>query len=367
MTGRIICWKALSATVAAAGLLFAALPAWASPDDSVADWLKARLDRFPTFAAAQPAQTAAIAAIKADTASLVAAAGPLQQTALARAPVIWQASAAPVVILDDPVAPRMVVVPAGEFTMGSPTDEPGRLATEGPQRRVRIAHPLAVSMFAIVYGEFAEFLAATRYRSSAPCVTFEDGGFAARKGRDWNNPGVPATPRDAARCVSFEDATAYTAWLSKKTGHAYRLLSEAEYEYINRAGTTTAFWWGRDAAAGCAFANGFDLDAKPYAGAPAPIACHDGAAGASRVGTLKPNGFGLFDTSGNVASWTADCWNARLSAGPTDGSARMTGACRNRVLRGGSWASVDLRAARRDRDRVDAATAYYGFRVARAL
>ncbi|WP_174279557.1 formylglycine-generating enzyme family protein, partial [Sphingomonas bacterium] len=273
------------------------------------------------------------------------------------APVIWRASDQPIVILDDPVAPRMVVVPAGEFTIG----------TRAASRRVRIAAPFAVSMFPIVYGEFAQFAAATGYRASGPCVTFEDGRFAARPSRDWHDPGFVETPRLPATCIGFDAATAYAAWLSKKTGHAYRLLSEAEYEYVNRAGTSTAYWWGNDPATACAFANGFDQDARAYAGSPAPIACHDKSPATASVGIYKPNAFGLFDTAGNVASWTADCWNADVAGVPADGSARTGGDCRRHVMRGGSWADTGLASASRVAAPNGQASVTQGFRLVRTL
>ena len=331
----------------------------AGPEDNLDDWLKARHERFAELSAQNRDQPAQIEAIKTRTAAMIAEdRRPVPGDA---APVIWRATDKPVVILDDPVAPRMVVVPAGEFTMGAAG------ASSTSSRRVRIATPFAVSMFPIVYGEFAQFAAATGHHARKPCVTFEDGRFAARPGRDWHNPGFVETPRMPATCISFDDATAYAAWLTKKTGHGYRLLSDAEYEYVNRAGTTTTYWWGDDLAAACAYANGFDQDATPFAGSPAPIACHDKNAATAGVGSFKANAFGLFDTAGNVASWTADCWNASVAGAPADGTARIAGDCRRHVVRGGSWADIGLASADRVAVPVGQATVRQGFRLVRNL
>lgn len=335
-------------------LLAAVTPAVAQAID-MSDFLKNRVERFAVLSAEHPNQPAEIEQIKAKTAEMVAAAAP-RATSLDAAPLVWKANDKPVVIFDLPVAPRMVVVPAGEFTMGAKAD----------RHRVRIAKPFAVSMFPIIYGEFAAFVTETGYKPAQSCTTLDDGAFKDRPGHGWQNPGVSATPRDPLTCVSYADATAYAAWLSKKSGHSYRLLTEAEYEYIGRAGTAATYSWGDDPKMACTFANGYDEDAPAFAGAPARIACHDGQATASQVGVLKPNGFGLFDTSGNVESWTADCWNSGRT-GPADGSAITAGNCRSHIVRGGSWRSGDLSVAGRRGAPVGQAASYRGFRLVRLL
>ena len=309
-----------------------------------------RIERFGALKAANPQQPAQIEQIRQRTAAIVAALPPVSQVALDRPSVVWRTIDTPVVIFDDPVAPRMVVVPAGEYTMGSqPNERPAR-------RRVRIDHALAVGMFPIVVGEFALFIDATGYKPATSCVTFEDGAFKLRSGRDWRDPKVSATPRDPVTCVSWADASAYAAWLSSKTGQQYRLLTEAEYEYINRAGTDGAYRWGDNSARGCAFANGFDQDAVPWAGGPQRSACHDGHAQVAQVGMSKPNPFGLFDTAGNVTSWVADCRDSHAH-----------GVCKERTVRGGSWISTDLGSASFGKADAGEATSYRGFRLVRML
>jgi formylglycine-generating enzyme required for sulfatase activity len=123
--------------------------------------------------------------------------------------------------------------------------------------------------------------------------------------------------------VSWDDAKVFIAWLSQKTGKRYRLPSEAEWEYAARAGTTTSYWWGRSADRGRA--NCEDCGASP-------------TRQTTPSGTFGPNGFGLFDVAGNAAEWVEDCWNDTYRGAPANGAAWTTGPCRQRVLRGGSFA-----------------------------
>ena len=159
--------------------------------------------------------------------------------------------------------------------------------------------------------------------------------------------------------VSWEDAQAYVAWLSRETGEEYRLLSEAEWEYVARAGTQTARYWGESETGQCRYANGRDD----------PISCSDGHAETAPVGSFEPNAFGLYDVLGNVYEWTDDCWNASYAGAPTDGRSWASGDCARRVLRGGSWDSepVNLRSALRELE--PAGNRYYsiGFRLARTI
>jgi formylglycine-generating enzyme required for sulfatase activity len=154
--------------------------------------------------------------------------------------------------------------------------------------------------------------------------------------------------------VSWDDAKAFVGWLAQKTGRSYRLPSESEWEYAARAGTTSAFWWGRDAGSG--HANCTDCVAPP-------------ANQTMPAGSFRPNGFGLYDVAGNAAEWVEDCWNDNYRGAPGDGSAWTTGQCQERVLRGGSFASKATLIRSAARFRYDADVRYYanGFRVARAL
>ncbi len=245
--------------------------------------------------------------------------------------------------------PEMVVLPQGSFTMGSPSGEEGRYDNEGPQHQVRIGYGLAVGKYE---GTFEEWDA---------CVSA--GGCSHRPGDNgWGRDRRPVID------VSWDDAQAYVGWLSRSTGQHYRLLSESEWEYAARGGTTTRFYWGEDLGEReiCGYANG--------AGSEASIAwkntsCRDGSAKTARVGSYRANGFGLHDMLGNVWEWVGDCWNGSYAAAPDDGSAWERGDCGRRVLRGGSWVYRPgyLRAASRYRDGSGSRSFYGGFRVARTL
>ena len=345
-------WALASIPLALTGIVAPA----ASQPISMADFVKNRVERFAVLKAQHPQQPEEIAQIQQRTAAIVAELPPVSQTLRDAPAVIWRTSDAAVVILDIPTAPRMVVVPAGEFTMGAHVVNGEAAGRTAMRRRVRIDHAFAVGMFPIVVGEFALFVEETGYQASASCITLEQGVLRRRSGRSWRNPQVTATPRDPVTCVSYADAAAYATWLSAKTGHQYRLLSEAEYEYVNRAGSGSAYWWGDGADAGCTFSNGFDLDAATWRGSPQRSTCHDGQAKVAQVGTYKPNAFGLFDTAGNVESWVADCWRAVRAR-----------ACNTRAVRGSSWISADLTTARRSKAPASEAASYRGFRLARIL
>jgi formylglycine-generating enzyme required for sulfatase activity len=245
---------------------------------------------------------------------------------------------------DCPECPEMVVVPPGSFTMGSPPGEPERSSGEGPQHEVRIAKPFAVGRFAVTFAEW--------YACAA------DGGCGGYRPGDqgWGRADRPVVN------VSFEDAKAYVKWISQKTGRNYRLLSEAEREYVTRAGTKTPFCWGTSITPEQANYNGN----YTYAGG--------GRKGESRqktvsVKSFQPNPWGLYQVHGNVWEWVEDCWSDSYNGAPGDGSAWTTGYCKVRVLRGGSWSSVPwlLRVASRIGGIADIRYGYIGFRLARTL
>jgi len=334
-----------------------------------ASWLKDRQARFAAYQAAHPNPDAEVAAIKAATATMIAAAPPFDPAAVGRAPAIWRASGKPLELWDGADLPPMIVVPAGEYTMGSAASEPGRQADEGPRHRARIAHAFAVSEYPVTVGEFARFVAETRHDAGNSCLTVEGGVWDVHLGRNWRDPGFAQTNDSPAVCVNWNDAQAYTAWLSRRTGHAYRLLTEAEYEYANRAGSMTAYWWGDDPLAACAHANGGDLDLKAAFAERGANACHDGYVFTSPVGAFGPNPFGLYDTTGNAWSWLQDCWNDSYAGATMDGSANLGGDCEKRAHRGGSWRAPApaLRSAWRVGVQADFRGHGDDFRVARTL
>ena len=239
--------------------------------------------------------------------------------------------------------PEMIVVPAGTFTMGSPANELERFPDEGRQHTVTFARQFAVGRFALTFDEWDA------------CVA--EGGCNGYRPDDqgWGRGRRPVIN------VSWSDAEAYVAWLAKKTGKSYRLLSEAEREYVTRAGTTTPFWWGNSISASQANYNG-------------NFTYGNGVKGEFRMRTVpvdsfEPNPWDLYQVHGNVYDWTGDCWHDSYQGAPVDGSPWTSGDCLCCVARGGSW-DVDpgvLRSA----DRYMSIPGYrfrnVGFRLGRTL
>ena len=234
---------------------------------------------------------------------------------------------------DCPECPELVVVPSGSYRMGS--SEPDRHDDEGPVHRVTIGYPFAVGVYEVTFGEWDA------------CVSGGGCGGYRPSDRGWGRGRRPVVN------VSWNDAKMYVEWLSRKTGEAYRLLSESEWEYVARAGTRTKYWWGYDI--GRNRANCYD--------------CGDSYHYIAPVGSFSANPFGLYDVHGNVWEWVEDCWNGHYRGAPSDGSARESGNCGRRVLRGGSWYSEPryLRSAYRLRLTSGSRDGDYGFRVARTL
>lgn len=291
--------------------------------------------------------------------------------ALVETPRASPATAVPTPFRDCPECPEMVRVPGGTFQMG----DASALAKpdEKPVHAVSIA-AFAAGRFEVTRGEFATFVAATGYAPSPGCLV--DRTFSGRMTFDasasWRDPAYPQTDRDPVVCMGWVDGNAYAAWLSRRTGKAYRLLSEAEWEYAARGGTTSEFWWGDTDHDLCAYANGGDLAAqKQFPWWPA-APCNDGYVFTAPVGSFRPNAFGLYDMAGNAWEWTADCYAPTYDSQPRDGSAYSGGRCDHHVLRGGSWGwgTSDERSSQRNpllRLPGTLKGGDFGFRVARAL
>jgi formylglycine-generating enzyme required for sulfatase activity len=231
---------------------------------------------------------------------------------------------------DCPDCTELVIVPAGEFEMGS-TVKPIEL----PVHHVSIHKNFAIGRQDVTFAEWDRCVAAGACKYSPP-----DHG--------WGRGDRPVTN------VSWDDTQEFIAWMSKTTGKPYRLPTEAEWEYAARGGSTTPYWWGRDVGKGraqCAECGDHDL------GKTVP------------VGSFRPNAFGLYDTAGNAAEWVEDCWNPSYAGAPADGSAWASGDCSLRVLRGGSFGDKAAALRSAARFRYDEDVRYYanGFRVARDL
>ena len=234
--------------------------------------------------------------------------------------------------------PEMVVIPAGPFLMGKRVSQNH---TAEPQHPVTIGKPLAVAKYEVTFADWDA------------CVA--SGGCNGYKPNDYSLPDAKKVP---VFNVNWIDAKAYVAWLSLVTGKNYGLLSEAEYEYAARAGTTTAYPWGDDIGennADCYFCESEWDNTRP-----AP------------VGSYASNRFSLYDMVGNVYEWTEDCWHDNYTNAPKDGSPWLWESgddCTRRVVRGGSWSTAPdaIVSAERDEYPSDLRSDTLGFRVARTL
>ena len=272
---------------------------------------------------------------------------------------------------DCPDCPEMLVLPAGSFQMGSPLGEAGRDDAEGPQRPVSV-RSFALGRSQVTRAQFAAFVQATGHPSPPGCHVWNGTSWLDTPGRGWAAPDFAQDDNHPAVCINWPDARAYVEWLASKTGRAYRLPSEAEWEYAARAGGTGARYWGQESDSACDYANVLDKSARRqfrYHSSYLIHQCMDDYAYTAPVARFKPNDFGLYDMLGNVWHWTADCWNDSHADAPADGSARSKGACSMHVLRGGSWNSPprSVRAAFRARLESEVRFGDNGFRVARSL
>jgi formylglycine-generating enzyme required for sulfatase activity len=271
--------------------------------------------------------------------------------------------------------PEMVAIPAGRFVMGAaPGEEESEKLPENFRNRSQPQHGVDVMSFSagkfeVTRGQYRAFVEATGRSSAGGCWVWTGSKFEIDQAKDWRNPGYAQEDPHPVACVSWEDAKAYVVWLGQRTGKAYRLLTEAEWEYAARAGTTTRRFWGDDGDQSCAYANGADQTTKAQVPGWNYLTanCNDRYAYTAPVGSYRANAFGLYDMLGNVGEWTEDCWNENYNGAPTDARAWTAGNCSQRVLRGGSWIVNPqvLRAANRGWNSTAFRYIISGFRVAR--
>ena len=246
--------------------------------------------------------------------------------------------------------PAMVVIPAGSNEIGSTPEERQRAGVpaafadrEIPRHRVTIARAFALGRTEVTREQYAAFVADTDRADPASCAASDPTTFAwaLRAGLSWRDPGYPQTGSHPAVCISHDDALAYVAWLSRRTGKRYRLPSEAEWEYAARAETTTSWYWGDAAEAGCERANIISSGTIAAIGSPPywkdKLACQDARANSLPVASFAPNAFGLYDMLGNAFEWVADCASDDHDVGPSDGTARESVDCQRRFLKGGAF------------------------------
>ena len=274
------------------------------------------------------------------------------------------------IIKDCESCPELVAVPEGSFLMGPPPDEEGRSHGEGLQRRVTIGHSFAVGRFAITVDEFKEFVSDTGFRTGDFCAAGDE--YVARSAGSFESPpgfaaGFVQDGRHPVVCVNWLDAKAFLVWLSSKTKRNYRLLTEAEREYVTRAGTSTAYWWGDEITPAQAL---YDASSaapqKPEIRAAVNV---PSSGGTTRVDEYQPNPWGLFQVHGNVAEWVEDCWAPATARATVSPATVILPNCKDHVLRGGAWSypKTALRAAFREHAPADGRYNHVGFRVARDL
>ena len=233
------------------------------------------------------------------------------------------------------VAPEMVMIPAGSFRMGCVSGQDCD-DDELPVHEVTIPEAFAVSKYEVTFAQWDA------------CVLGGGCGGYRPDDEGWGRGTRPVIN------VFWENAQAYVSWLSSQTGQNYRLLSEAEWEYVARAGSQTAYSWGSDIGSNRANCEGCGSRWDDSQTAP--------------VGSFQANAFGVHDMHGNVWEWVEDCWNDRYRRAPSDGSAWLRGNCERRVLRGGSWFIIPRNLRSAFRLWGSAGDRYFlGFRVARTL
>lgn len=281
------------------------------------------------------------------------------------------AADAPNSFKDCDTCPDMIVVPSGKAVLGGEPWDQDMKPTWGKTRDVTIAYEFAIARTEVTRAQYRTFVRETGYVS--PTTSCNTWGFnrilGQTEGYTWDNSGYAQREDHPVVCVSWRDATAFTAWLAGKTGKPYRLLSSTEFEYAARAGTRGPWFWGSDSAKACDYANVADDNWRRLYSFGPPFACNDGWERTAPVATYKPNPWGLHDMLGNAWEWTEDCFHERLDQMPTDGSAWREangGDCSARTPRGGAWASGTdwLKAVSQSRDPAEYHSQLLGFRVA---
>lgn len=267
---------------------------------------------------------------------------------------------------EHPLAPQMVIIPAGSYSMGAPASErfnPPDPWVEGKEteQQITIAEPIAVGRFAVTRREFQDFVEATNYQTSNEAYTYEDDLGQTRTGRDWRNPGFTQDENHPVTCVSWHDAMAYIAWLNAVTGAHYRLLSEAEWEYACRSGSQATYWCGSEIYPGDANykTSSYDIEAGAiWRKATVP------------VDSFRTNRWGLSQMHGNVAEWCGGGWQFDPSSDPEQVDEDIVAFDRDRrPTRGGSWndGMHYIRSAVREPNFADRRSSAVGFRVGREL
>jgi len=263
--------------------------------------------------------------------------------------------------------PEMVVVEAGSFTIGSDHEDPLAELVEHPPTQVRIKRPFAISKYEILRSEFQHFVEQADYTPQISACWAADGN-PNEITLSWRSPGYPQSGRHPVVCVSWLDAVEYTKWLSDETGEVYRLLSEAEWEYVATERGTEQLDLNEPGYL-CDIGNIADADAQLLSDFDFEAVCADGYAFTSPAGAKRPNSIGIADMVGNVTEWVGDCWSEYSNQISQGRAISVSSGCRSRVARGGGWESDHFlqRLKRRAQLGEQVGTNYYGFRVAREM
>lgn len=277
-------------------------------------------------------------------------------------------------LTDGSRGPAMVVIKSGCTVLGSELAELGRDDDE-TQHEVCLPKTFGMGKFELTVGEFQRFIDASGYTTDAEldrtrgCYawSYDDNKWAWRPGMTWRDPGFTPAADMPLVCVSWNDATAYSLWLSAQTGKSYRLPTETEWEYAARAGNKDSRFWGSSAHEACRFANVLDTTRGPQ-GRPSAEEhpCQDGFASVAPVGRFRENGFGLRDVLGNVWEWNCSAYQVQHQHGGDTCGTTVTSRDAPRALRGGSWnyGPLRVRAANRNFAKPDARFFDVGFRLA---
>lgn len=276
--------------------------------------------------------------------------------------------------------PQMIVVPHGGFQMGAGDAELGASDAEKPSHYVRFERGFALSITEVTVADFRRYVQASNARPRATrrghSIVYDErsGNFVRHSGVDWQSDynGGPALANAPVMHVSVRDAEHYAIWLSEQTGRSYRLPSEAEFEYVLRAGSSGRYPWG-DAGTPPPRSGNFtgaeDVSPSGRRWYNAFVGYGDGWWGPAPVASFEPNAWGVHDVAGNLSEWVADCWHASYRRAPADGAAWFNPGCRQRVIRGGNWANApeQTRAAWRQSQDSDTTSARIGFRLVRGI
>ena len=274
------------------------------------------------------------------------------------------------VFRDCAACPEMVVVPPGSVTPGASSETAAQKGLEDPPHTVGIRRAIGVGKYEVTKGQYARFVQDSGHAPDSGCFVWNGSRYLQDASRDWRNPGFAQQDNEPVVCVNWNDAKAYSEWLTKRTGEGYRLPTEEEWEYAARAGSQGSRPWGDKPQRACRYANVADASAKRGVAGTVKWKfheCDDRHAHTAPVGSYPPNAFGLYDMLGNAWEWTEDCWSDENGGVTFDDPDWLNNVCSQRVLRGGGWVdspafvSYDFRffIGSRDRDY------YAGFRVVR--